>query len=327
MRADDAPDGAQRQQIMESQTSARTSQLPPIEAFWHAILRHLAHQPGGDTRENVHAAMPNLLGLSESQRTERLKNLPHLRYRYRSGWGLSHLKACGYLDSPARGIWRITDRGRELISRFPGGFPDEIRRQITREYRQRDAGTESALEDSPDSIVRNEQTPDEQIDAALKEIHRVVGAELLERISSAPPAFFEQLVLDLLHRLGYGASQDDLQRVGGAGDGGFDGIISLDPLGLEKVYVQAKRWRGGVGRPEIQAFYGALSGRRARKGVFITTSTFTREAKEFGNQIADAVVLIDGTWLTSLMIDRGVGVTHHRILRLPRVDGDYFEAG
>jgi restriction system protein len=125
----------------------------------------------------------------------------------------------------------------------------------------------------------SQEAPDEHIDAAVKEIHQVVARELLERIAAAPPAFFEQLVLDLLYALGYGASQDDLERVGGAGDGGFDGIISLDRLGFEKVYVQAKRWQGSVGRPEVQSFFGALSGRRARKGVFITTSSFTREAE------------------------------------------------
>lgn len=311
---------------MESTSTVDSSKLPPREAFWHAILKYLADKPDGDTRENVHAAMPLLLHLTEEQRSERLKNLPHLRYRYRSGWGLSILKACGYLDSPARGVWRATNRGRELLVRHPDGFSEEIRRQITREYRKRDPGVEDAVEKSEEVTSQpDEQTPDEQIDGALKEIHRVVQAELLERILAMSPESFEQLVLDLLHRLGYGASERDLQRVGGAGDGGFDGIISLDRLGLEKVYVQAKRWQGTVGRPEVQAFYGALSGRRARKGVFITTSRFTREAQEFGGQIGESVVLIDGIWLTSLMLEHGIAVIH-RVVRLPRIDRDYFEA-
>jgi restriction system protein len=141
-----------------------------------------------------------------------------------------------------------------------------------------------------------------------------------------PPVFFEQLVLDLLRAMGYGSSEEDLQRVGAASDGGIDGIISLDRLGLEKVYVQAKRWQRPVGRPEIQALFGALAGRRARKGVFITTSNFTREARDFEGQIAESVVLIDGPRLASLMIDHGVGVVHHRVLRLPRIDGDYFDS-
>lgn len=270
---------------------------------------------------------PILLKLTEAQRTERLANLSHLRYRHRSGWGLSMAKAAGYVDSPARGIWQITDRGRELLARHPDGFDDDAARQVVRESR-RGGRSEDASEDSAAdlSAAAAQQTPDERIDAAVREIHQAVAQELLDRIGQAPPAFFEELVLDLLHALGYGASEDDLERVGQSGDGGIDGIISLDRLGFEKVYVQAKRWQGSVGRPEVQAFYGALAGRRARKGVFITTSGFTRDAREFASHVPESVVLIDGARLTSLMIEHGVGVSHYSILRLPRVDGDYFDA-
>jgi len=308
-------------------TTDQMSSLPPQSAFFHAILRHLAATPDGDRRENIHAAMPPLLKLSEAQRTERLRNLPHLKYRYRSGWGLSMLKGAGYVDSPARGVWRITDRGGELLASHPEGFGEDVGRRIVRESRKPD-GEQTGGEDvsTEPSASATQQPPGERIDAAVKEIQETVAAELLDRIAQAPPVFFEDLVLDLLRALGYGASEDDLERVGGAGDGGFDGVISLDRLGFEKVYVQAKRWQGSVGRPEVQAFFGALSGRRARKGVFITTSTFTREARDFGRQITESVVLIDGARLADLMIEHGVGVTHYRVLRLPRVDGDYFDA-
>jgi restriction system protein len=168
-------------------------------------------------------------------------------------------------------------------------------------------------------------TPDERIDAAVQELRIAVATELLDQILRMPPALFEELVLDLLHALGYGTRDEDLQRVGAAGDGGIDGVISLDRLGFENVYVQAKRWQGSIGRPEIQAFFGALGARRARKGVFITTSSFTREARDFEGHIAEAVVLIDGARLTSLMIEHGVGVTHYRTIRLPKMDADYFE--
>lgn len=124
-------------------------------------------------------------------------------------------------------------------------------------------------------------SPDDRLDEALSELRRSVAAELLESLGSVSPSFFETIVLDLLHRMGYGASRADLQRVGGSGDGGIDGVISLDKLGLEKVYVQAKRWQGTVGRPEVQGFYGALAGQRANKGVFITTSGYTSQAIEF----------------------------------------------
>ncbi|MGH9323155.1 MAG: restriction endonuclease [Vicinamibacteria bacterium] len=255
-----------------------------------------------------------------------MANLPHLRYRHRSGWGLSMLKAAGYVDSPTRAVWRNTDQGRALLALHPEGFDDHVGRQIIRESKvfQRPGQSVAVTDDSPtgDPV---ELTPDERIDAAVQELSTAVAAELLEHVLRMPPTFFEGLVLELLHALGYGATEDDLQRVGGAGDGGIDGIISLDRLGFEKIYVQAKRWQNPVGRPEIQAFYGALAARRAKKGVFITTSTFTREAREFEGHVAEAVVLIDGARLSTLMIEHGVGVTHYRTVRLPRVDLDYFE--
>jgi restriction system protein len=143
-------------------------------------------------------------------------------------------------------------------------------------------------------------------------------------IGESSPSFFENLVLDLLLAMGYGASRGSLQRVGGPGDGGIDGIISLDRLGLEKVYIQAKRWQASVGRPDVQAFYGALAGRRAKKGVFITTSGYTREAREFANTVSDTMVIVDGARLAALMIEHGVGVSHEPI-RIARVDSDYFD--
>lgn len=301
------------------------STLPPQAAFHHAVLRHLARHPDGDSRRSIQEAIPDVMGLSEAQRNERLSNLPHVRHRHRSGWALSMLKAAGYAESPGPGIWRITGGGRQLLERYPDGFDEETGRRVIREGRQ----AQEQDRDDRGEVVSTEtvaqQTPDERIDGAVDEIRRAVAAELLERIAQSPPEFFEELVLNLVHALGYGASDDDLERVGRAGDGGIDGVISLDKLGFERVCIQAKRWQGTVGRPEVQGFYGALASRRARKGVFITTSNFTREAREFANQVADCIVLIDGSRLTSLMIDHGVGVNHYRVVRLPRIDDDYFD--
>jgi restriction system protein len=146
---------------------------------------------------------------------------------------------------------------------------------------------------------------------------------LLEILGSASPTFFETVVLDLLHRMGYGASRSDLQRVGGTGDGGIDGVISLDKLGLEKVYVQAKRWQGSVGRPDVQGFYGALAGQRANKGVFITTSSYTTQAVDFARSV-ERIVLVDGSRLAELMMDYEVGVSA-RTVKVPKIDSDYFD--
>jgi restriction system protein len=308
--------------------SKTTSILPSQSAFFHAILQHLVTRPEGDERNAIHEAVPDLLHLTEAQRSERVPSRPHLRrYRDRTGWGLSMLKAAGYVESPSRGIWRITRAGQDLLKHHPTGFDEETGRQLVKESRAQvrlpsypdrapPAGAEAAVPLSPD----------ERIDVAVEEIRSAVAAELLDSILRMPPTFFEDLVLDLLHALGYGTGEEDLQRVGAAGDGGIDGIISLDRLGFEKVYVQAKRWQEPVGRPEIQAFFGALAGRRAKKGVFITTSSFTREARDFQGQVAENVVLIDGARLTSLMLDHGVGVTHYRTVRLPKIDTDYFDS-
>jgi restriction system protein len=158
---------------------------------------------------------------------------------------------------------------------------------------------------------------------ALSELRSSVAGELLETLASVSPTYFESIVLDLLHRMGYGASRSDLQRVGGVGDGGIDGVIALDRLGLEKVYVQAKRWQNVVGRPEIQAFYGALAGQKAKKGVFITTSGYTAQAIEFARSV-DGIVLIDGARLADLMIENEVGVSA-RTVKVPKLDSDYFD--
>ena len=157
----------------------------------------------------------------------------------------------------------------------------------------------------------------------MAELRHSVAAEILESLAAVSPTYFESIVLDLLHRMGYGATRSDLQRVGGSGDAGIDGIISLDKLGLEKVYVQAKRWQSTVGRPEIQAFYGALAGQRANKGVFITTSSYTSQAIDFAKSV-ERIVLVDGPKLAELMIDHEVGVSA-RTIKVPKLDSDYFD--
>lgn len=307
---------------------ATETTLPPQAAFNHAVLRHLSRHPDGDGRHNVYEAVADLLGLSDAQRSERLVNLPHLRYRHRTGFAVGVLRNAGYLDMPAAATWRLTHRGTELLTRYPDGFDEETGRRVVREGRSEvdipadGIPSGSGNSDEPPA----QQTPEERIDNAMEEIHRSLARDLLERITQAPPIFFEQLVLELLHALGYGATKEDLQHVGRSGDGGIDGVIALDRLGFETIGVQAKRWQGSVGRPEVQGFYGALAGRRARKGVMITTSSFTRDATQFAHQMSETIVLVDGPRLTSLMIEHGVGVSHYRMLRLPKLDDDYFNA-
>jgi restriction system protein len=306
------------------------STVPLHPAFFHAVLTVLASYPQGVRRRDIHEPVADAMQLTAEQRAERLPSQAHLRFRHRIGWSLHDLKAAGYLESPAVGTWRLTARGSELLAAHPQKFDDDIIRRISREARAASITTDEAGERGPDTpdmgAVATQQTPEERIEIAAREIKDAVAGELLQLIGQSSPSFFEELVLDLLLALGYGATSADIQHVGGSGDGGVDGIISLDRLGFEKVYVQAKRWQGSVGRPEVQAFYGALAGRRAKKGVLITTSTFTRDAQEFAGHVSDSIVLIDGKRLTELLIDHGVAVTHYREIRLPRVDRDYFES-
>ncbi len=188
------------------------------------------------------------------------------------------------------------------------------------------ADEETGLDESSESVDPEAMTPDERIDAAVQELHESVSNELLKIIQDRSAEFFEHLVLDVLQAMGYGTGEHAIDHRGASHDGGIDGVISLDRLGLEKIYVQAKRWESNtVGRPDLQKFYGALSERQATKGVFITTSTFSRSAADFADSISDAIVLIDGEELTDLMIEHGVGVRSERTVQVVDVNRDYFE--
>ncbi len=303
--------------------SGSSSTVPLPAAFFHPILVVLSQHPNGLRRRDLHEPAADLLDLSPEQRLERLPSGAHLRYQHRLGWGLNMLKNAGYVASAAP-LWRATPKGRDLLAANPSGFEDTLNRQIVQEARL-GTGMDGGAQEVESSAAAAQQTPEERIDSAIAELHGALARELLERILQASPEFFEELVLDLLHAIGYGRTAEDLEHVGRSGDGGIDGVISLDKLGLEKVFVQAKRWQGSVGRPEVQAFYGALAGRRAKKGVLITTSTFTKDAKDYCGRLSESVVvLIDGSRLAALMIENGVGVTHQREIRLARLDGDYF---
>ncbi|HVT15237.1 MAG TPA: restriction endonuclease [Thermoanaerobaculia bacterium] len=302
-----------------------TSTVPLSRAFFHALLLELAREPDGLRRREIYEPVALSMQLTPEQQTERLPTGAHLRYRLRIGWALNMLKHAGLVELPASRRWRLTARGRALLAANPGEFDEATLRDIEREARSVIRADLAEDLSSEQDTLAIQQTPEERIDAAMKEIEGAVSRELLDRILQAPAEFFEELVLKLLRALGYGTSESDVQRTGGVGDAGIDGVISLDKLGFEKVYIQAKRWQTSVGRPEVQGFFGALAGRKARKGVFITTSSFTREARDYGGQVSDSLVLIDGLRLTALMIEHGVGVTHPRVLRVPRVDGDYFD--
>lgn len=303
--------------------------VPTFDKFLEPILRYLASHPEGVLARDAHEAAANALGLSESDRAELLPSGIQPIYKNRAGWAHDRLKRAGYSSSPRRGFWRLTAEGQAFAGKNKQPLSSDAIAELAganTDVPMKVLSTSNAVPSPPAVAVAtatSTSSPDDRLDAALSEIRKTVAGELLETLSQVSPKFFEAIVLDLLHKMGYGASRSDLQRVGGSGDGGIDGIISLDKLGLEKVYVQAKRWQSSVGRPDVQAFYGALAGQRANKGVFITTSTFTAQAEEFARSV-ERIVLVDGARLANLMIDHEVGVTM-RPLRAPKIDSDYFD--
>jgi restriction system protein len=299
--------------------------VPTYDRFIEPILRYLAAHPDGAQARDVHDAAAVALGLSDSDRAELLPSGVQTVYKNRAGWAHDRLKRSGLSTSLKRGFWKLTDAGRAFASAHPGVLPEEaVERLATENHDVRLRPVEDADPVvQPVAVSQATASPDDRLEAALSELKQTVAAELLEMLAQVSPQHFETIVLDVLHRMGYGASREDLQRVGSVGDGGIDGVISLDRLGLEKVYVQAKRWQGSVGRPEVQGFYGALAGQRANKGVFITTSSFSQQAIEFARSV-ERVVLVDGERLAGLMMEHEVGVTL-RPVKVPKLDSDYFE--
>lgn len=307
--------------------------VPTYDQFIEPVLRILAQHADGLAAGKVHEIAADVLHVSDTDRLLLLPSGTQPIYKNRAGWAHDRLKRAKLSMSPRRGFWRITDDGLALVRENPQPFSPELVEKLAADFNSVRLKT-SNPEDSgktpmKDAIDRTHEltapvaSPDDRLGQALTELRNAAQTELLELLSSVSPTFFETIVLDLLHRMGYGVSRADLQRVGGSGDGGIDGVIALDRLGLEKVYVQAKRWQGNVGRPELQAFYGALAGQKAKKGVFITTSAFTAQALDFVKSV-DGIVLLDGVRLADLMIDYELGVTS-RTVKIPKIDGDYFD--
>ena len=288
-----------------------------------------------DGREHsMREAVEHLAGqfhLTDEERRELLPSGQQPTFDNRAHWARTYLKAARLLDSPRRGYFKITPRGIDVLAKRPDRIDVNFLNQFKEflEFRSR-RGTRTRpqaarQESSPQPAGEDAETPEEVVEAAYQDIREGLANELLQQVKDCSPAFFERLVVDLLVKMGYGGTRKDAgQAIGGSGDGGIDGIIKEDRLGLDIVYVQAKRWEAQVGRPEIQKFAGALQGQRARKGVFITTSSFSRDAADYTSAIDTKIILIDGERLAQLMIDYNVGVTAFAAYELKRIDADYF---
>ena len=261
--------------------------------------------------------------VTDDDRRDMLPSGKESRFDNRARWAGFHLRKAGILESTGWGRLRITRRGLDVLHQRPVAIDIKFLLQFPefREFR-----SSSQRENAPPPGGGEEQeTPQEALESTYQRLRDTLAQDLLERVRAAPPRFFEKLVLDLLVAMGYGGSRKDAgQAVGQSGDGGIDGIIKEDKLGLDVVYVQAKRWEGTVGRPTVQAFAGSLEGQRARKGVLITTSQFSPEAREYVGKIEKKIVLIPGEELARLMIDHGIGVTELASYTVKKIDLDYF---
>jgi len=275
-------------------------------------------------------AMVRHFSITDSDRKEMLPSGRQTRFDNRIAWAVVYLRKAGFLENPRRGRFRITRSGTEILKSNPPRIDvkylmehgDPEFQQFHRPSHQ--AGTNNEL--SQEECSADIRTPREVLEAGYLELRRDLAQELLNRIKSSPPRFFEQLVVDLLVAMGYGGSRIDAgEAVGQSGDGGVDGIIKEDKLGLDAIYLQAKRWENTVGRPIVQAFAGSLDGYRAKKGVLITTSQFSPEAKDYVSRIEKKIVLIDGEELAKLMIDYNIGVATDAAYEIKRLDTDYFE--
>jgi len=302
--------------------------IPDFQSLMRPLL--VAMADGREhTAADVRQAVAKQFNLTEAELSEMLPSGHQPVLNNRVGWSKTDLEKAGAIQTVRRGVYMITERGKKLLAENPVRIDVHLLQQFPeyREYRPGGSGNGGAsTAGAPEQEVADGAgTPQERLEAAHREMRRTLEAELLGQLTKASPGFFERTVVELLVRMGYGGSlQDAGQAIGRSGDGGVDGIIKEDRLGLDVIYVQAKRWAASVGRPDVQAFAGSLEGHRARKGVFITTSRFTTEAKDYVGRIEKKIILIDGEQLASLMAEVGVGVTTVQALEVKRLDLDYF---
>lgn len=290
----------------------QTIMLPMME-----ILRDGEEHPLRDIIDEL----ANKFGLSDTERRTLLHSGKQPVFDNRVGWARTYLKNAGLIEYTRRGYFRVTTLGANALTRKPA--------KIDIQYLDQFPGFRDFRTSKPkaDAQPFQEVTPDEGIETAYQALNDTLAVDLLSQAKKVTPTFFERLVIDLLLALGYGGSREDAgEAIGKSGDEGLDGIIREDRLGLDTVYVQAKRWEGSVGRPMVQRFIGALTSKGARKGVMITTSTFTADAKDCArNSQACKIVLIEGPELARLMIEHNVGVAPVRTYEVKRIDTDYFE--
>ena len=289
------------------------------------LLKLASTNPAGELslQESVNT-LSEKFGLSDEERRHLLPSGRQFTFVNRVGWAATYMRKAGLLETTRRGFFKISRRGLDVLAKNPSTINVKFLEQFPEFVEFKSIRNERNGEDSDEAAET--RTPEESLEGEYQKIRNNLASQLLERIKQASPAFFERLVVELLVKMGYGGSRSDAGKaVGKSGDGGIDGIIKEDRLGLDVIYIQAKRWDGNtVGRRDVQQFAGALQGQRASKGIFLTTSKFTNEAHDYVSKIGSKIVLIDGEQLAQLMIDHNVGVSLSTTYEIKRIDSDYF---
>jgi restriction system protein len=300
--------------------------IPDYQSIMLPLLKEVADRQEHKFRDVIESLSIFFRQTSE-ERKELLPSGQQPIFDNRVGWARTYLKKAGLLESPKRAAILISQRGIDVLKQNPEKINVKFLKQFPEfiEFQTTKRGDTSEEEITPEEFIQ--QTPEENLEISYQRIRKSLAQELANKVINLPPAFFERLVVELLVKMGYGGSIKDAGKaIGGKGDEGIDGTIKEDKLGLDIIYIQAKRWQPGnlVGRPEIQKFVGALAGQGAKKGIFITTSTFTKDALEYLPKNETKIVLIDGEHLSQLMIDYNLGVTTQQTYELKRMDNDYF---
>lgn len=300
--------------------------IPDYQSIMLPLLEYISDCKEHKMR-NVTDELAIKLGVTEEEQKELLPSGVAPVFYNRTAWAKTYLKKAGLIDSPKQGIVVISKRGLEVLKKKPGFITVKFLKQFTEFVEFQSSKREDGSIETDSNEDLSIQTPEESLEAAYQKIRKSLASELINKVVELSPAFFEKLVVELLVKMGYGGSIKDAGKaMGKSGDEGIDGTIKEDKLGLDIIYIQAKRWKPGnvVGRPELQKFVGALAGQGAKKGIFITTSNFTKEAIEYTPRNETKIVLIEGSQLAQLMIDYNLGCTTQQTYEVKKIDSDYF---
>ncbi len=304
--------------------------IPDFQSIMLPLLTLLKDDNEHSLRDII-TEISNQFNLTDEERTQLLPSANQTVISNRVGWARTYLKKANLLETPKRGVLKITEDGIVILSQNPSRIDVKFLQTLPRfqEWQQSYAnkGDNLATGDLENKIeIQTGRTPEELLGYSYNQLKEELASELIDKIKSCSPAFFELLVIDLLIKMGYGGSKREAGEViGKSGDGGIDGIIKEDKLGLDTIYVQAKRWENAITIHQVRDFAGSLLGKKAKKGIFITTSSYPASAKEFVSSIEPKIVLIDGNELANLMIEYKVGVSVKKNYEVQRLDSDYFE--